>query len=488
MPVIPLGPWRPDTAGFVNNSGQLNDMRNAIPVQGGWQPQRSLGALSEQTIATPVQGVQVATRTNGGLELFVAANGSIHRVPSRTGALEAAGSGFAASASDRWRFVQFGDLLLATNFADDLQAYDLTSGGSFGDLHASAPRAKYIAIVRDFPVVAHTYDSVDLTDAYRVRWPGFVNGVVDPTSWAYSLTTQADFQRVSDIGQITGLTGGEIGTVVGQQGLCRMSYGGSALFSFEVVERRIGCRVPNSVVQYRQGTYFWSPDGWHVFDGSAVSPIGNEKIDRFFHEDFDEGSAELMWAVAEDGRGHVVWAYPGQGHGGRCNRMLRFAPELGEWAVTDVVLDGLGPGKSFGASLDDSMFDNLDEWGSLDDPGLWLELPQTVAVADGTVQAFIGSPMDAFFQTGLLMLNQDGRFLLNRAFVLHDRGYPAMRIGMGERLDAGTMTWLEPIEQQSDGYMRVRCPGRTHMAELYLYGDWVRAQGIDLRGAPIGTR
>jgi hypothetical protein len=63
-----------------------------------------------------------------------------------------------------------------------------------------------------------------------------------------------------------------------------------------------------------------------------------------------------------------------------------------------------------------------------------------------------------------------------------------MRIGMGERLDAGTMTWLEPIEQQSDGYMRVRCPGRTHMAELYLYGDWVRAQGIDLRGAPIGTR
>lgn len=395
---------------------------------------------------------------------------------------------YSTFAGTRWRFAQYGSLLVGTNFDDPIQAIDLAAGGSFRNLAASAPRARYIAVVRDLLVVAYTDDPVDSVDAYRVRWHGFNGGLPDPTAWALNASTQADFQRLSDVGQVQGLTGGEFGTVVCESGVVRMSYGGPALFQFDTVERRIGTRVPNSVVQYRQATFFWSPAGWQAFDGQAVRPIGVEKIDRWFADDFSEATEHLMWSAVDLTHQHVLWLYAGRGAQGRPNRLLRYVVPMDEWSVSDIDAEAIGPGKTFALTMDDPIFADMDAYeGNLDDPALWLTVPQTVTVVDGRLSAFSGTPLPAQFETGEFEAASGRRAMLTKALVFHEGGDVGLSIGRRDRFDA-PMSWSREHARQSDGWFRFREPGRTHRARVALSGNWQRAQGLELTAAPLGMR
>ena len=486
---LPFGGWRPDET-RLGHTG-LVDVRNAIPAKGQWLPQRGLLAASTHTISPlPVQGLWATHRLSGDYEIFVAFAGNIYLVPSREGDLTAVKTDAVYSYDDtaRWRGIQFGDLDIRTNGVDEIQARDLTDGGNYDPLATGvAPRARYIAQVRDFPVVAYTTDDLDGTDAYRVAWPGFTDGLVDPTNWT---TGQSDFQRISDIGQINGLTGGWFGSIVSENGVAVMQYGGAATFAFEVKERRVGCRMPNSIIEYRGLTAFWSPEaGWCAFDGAAVRQIGVERLDRWFAEDCDEDHGDKMWSDVETKRGHLLWAYCGKGHNGKPNRLLRYAPTLDEWAVADIEMDALGRGKTFALDMEDTIFDDIENWpGDLEDPSLWSSLPDNLAVTGGKLSSFAGEQLAARFEVGEFQLGDDQRrAMCRRALVLANGGAASLEVSARDRFD-GTMVWSPLMFAQSDGWWRFRVPGRSHSARVSLSGAWANAQGIDLFAGPLGKK
>lgn len=489
---VPLPPWRPDGASL--DSPYLAGMRNALWGVGGWTSQRALAPVIDATLAAPIQGMWTTRRSDGSLELFAGANGQILRLASKGGAATNIGGGYSASPAYRWRTVQVGSQLLATNYANPIQSYDLAVGGSYANLGGSPPKARYIAVVRDLVSVAYTSDGVDGEDAYRVRWHGYTSGLPDTTAWALgNPTTQADFQRLPDAGQITGLTGGEFGTVVCEGGVFRYAYVGSpVIYQFDAVERRLGCRVPESVVQYRQMTFFWSPSGFMAFDGSQVRPVGLGKVDDWFAGDLDEGAASLMWATVDLARQHVMWLYPGKGHDGLgCNRLIRYSPPLDEWMVADVPAQLVGPGRTFALDLDDpAQFPDLDAMDlDLDDPALWFSLPQTLAIAGGRVSSFGGATLEGSFE--LAERSFDGatgrRGLLNRAMIISEGGSPSLSVGRRERWGAD-MAWSRPYAAAPDGWIRMREPGRSHKLRVALTGDWRKAVALDLFGAPLGER
>jgi hypothetical protein len=495
MPRVPLGPWRPDAALF-DNPGLVN-VRNAIPAAGKWLAQPGTAAISEQTITPPVEGLFAATRSTGDLELFAVFGGEIFRVPSSAGALTNASDpglsdGYATGEFVRWRSTQYQDLLIATNFQDEVQAYDLVAGGTFlplADPSGLIPKAKYLAVVKGFVTLAYTFDDLDGEDGYRVWWHGLLNGLPNPYDFTPDAGTQADFQRLSEIGIIAGITGGEFGTIVGEQGVVRQSFG-DLLFRFDTVERRIGSRVPNSVIQYRQLTFFYSPQGWAAFDGQGVKLIGVEKIDRWFADDFDETFAHKMWASVETARGHVLWAYCGKGHGGEPNRLLRYSVELDEWAVGDVPLQALANGRTFARTLDDDYFANLDDpiHTNLDDPALWTSFPQTVGVSDGRIVAFGGAPLTATFETGEITFGGDNsRAMLRRAMVRGLGGASTVSVfGRDRFADAGA--WSEEYPEQADGWIRFREPGRSQRVRVVRSGSWVDVVDVNLIGDGLGER
>lgn len=485
---IPFAGWRPDQ-GRLGAEGLL-DVRNAIPAKGQWLPQRGLLPATDQTFTAPIQGIWATHRLSGDYELFAAFGGKIYLVGSRTDALtDVTGSPYDYDTSARWRGLQFGDLDIRVNGVDETQARDLQAGGNYTDLATGvAPVARYIAQVRDFPVWGYTTDELDGVDAYRVTWPGFTNGLVDPTNWT---TGQSDFQRVQDIGQINGLTGGWFGTLVCEQGVATMQYGGAGLFAFEVKERRIGCRVPTTVNEYRGLTAFHSPEaGWCAFDGAAVRQIGVERIDRWFAEDLDEAYGDKGWADIDSKRGHMLWAYCGKGHGGRPNRLLRYSVALDEWAVADIEMDALGRGKTFALSLEDPFFDDLETFtGNLDDPALWSSLPDTLAISGERLSSFAGDVLTARFETGEFQLggSEEHRAMARRALILANGGTQRLELGARERFD-DTMNWTPQMAPQSDGWFRFRVPGRSHSARVSLSGAWASAQGVDLFAEPLGKR
>lgn len=481
---IPLGPWTPDV-GRLGSEGLL-DMRNAIPAAGQWLPQRGLIPATEQTFTAPIQGIWATHRLSGDYEVFVAYGGNIYLVGSRTAPVTDVSGPYDYSTTARWRGLQFGELDIRTNGVDEIQARDLNAGGGYADLAPGvAPIGRYIAQVRDFPVVAYTTDDLDGTDAYRVAWPGFTNGLVDPTNWT---TGQSDFQRIADIGQINGITGGWFGTIVCEAGISLMQFGGAALFSFETREKRIGCRTPTTVNEYRGLTAWYSPEaGWCAFDGSAVRQIGVERIDRWFADDFDENYADQGWADVDSKRGHMLWYYCGRGHGGRPNRVLRYSVPLDMWAVADIEIDAVGRGKTYGLTLED--IPDLETFvGNLEDPSLWSSLPDSFAIAGGRLSTFAGPTLTARFETGEFQIGGDQqRAMARRALVLAQGGTPSLEIGARERFD-GTLNWSPSMGQQSDGWFRFRVPGRSHSARVSLSGAWSNAQGIDLFGDPLGKR
>ena len=69
--------------------------------------------------------------------------------------------------------------------------------GDLASISPDAPKAKYLAQVRDFTVVGNTIDPIDGAQAYRIWWHGFTNGLPNPRNW---LDGQSDFATINDIG------------------------------------------------------------------------------------------------------------------------------------------------------------------------------------------------------------------------------------------------------------------------------------------------
>lgn len=493
MPRVPLGPWRPD-ASPTDNAGLVN-VRGAIQAAGHWRAQPGLSTFGQQVITPPVQGLFMATRANGDRELFVCFGGEIFRVTGTSAPLQnvsdpGLSDGYSASEFTRWRAVQFQDTLIATNYEDEVQGYSLVDGGTFlplADPSGFIPRAKYLAVVKGFVTLAYTSDAIDGEDAFRVQWHGLLDGLPNPYDFTKDASTQADFQRLTEIGIIAGITGGEFGTIVGESGVIVQSFG-DLLFRFDVRERRLGCRIPNSIVQYRQLTFFWSPQGVVAFDGNSARLIGVEKIDRWLADDHDEAAAHKMWTAVEFDRGHVLWLYCGKGHNGEPNRLLRYSVELDEWAVSDFNMAALGQGRTFGMSLEDTAFDNIETTINLEDPALWSSFPQTVGVANGRLVTFNGPAQTGVFETGEFTFGgEDSRAIMRKAMVRGEGGTSTVSFISRDRFrDAPRVSDVFP--EQADGWIRFRVPGRSHRARVVRSGPWVDAFDVNLVGDGLGRR
>ena len=161
---ITLGEWMPDQSGI---SGALTDAKNVVSQAIGYGPFPSAVAFSG-TAAEELVTLYAAKNPDSTTQLFTSGTTKIYAVDG-VGALTLVKSGMTTGITDKVRFTQFGKTVITTNNADKLQAWTLGSSTSFADLDASAPIAKYITVVRDFVVVANTYESA-AQQQYRVRW------------------------------------------------------------------------------------------------------------------------------------------------------------------------------------------------------------------------------------------------------------------------------------------------------------------------------
>ena len=490
--MIKFGEFFPDQSD-LNNPG-TTVATNVIPAATGYTSIQGLspisGAADEKIVS-----MFAAKDDDGNFALYAADRTKIYRLDTTDSSLvsESKSGNYSTDVNDKWRFVQFGENVIATNFADPIQTKIAASGGLFADLSADAPKAKYIAVVRDFVFTGYTNDATDGNKPYRVRW----SAINDHTSWAVDPTTQADFQDIADMGNVTGVVGGEYATILLEKGIVRGSYIGSPLiFQFDKVETNRGCKVPNSVCNVGHNVFYLSDDGFYMFDGQSSKAIGAEKVNKFFLDDFNSGFSQNMSASADPLNQIVVWSYPSrESINGTPDKLLIYSYTLDRWSTAEVVADSISPLYSSGYTLEnlDNINSSIDSLPASLDSALYRGGEFFFAASkDKKVQSFTGDTLSATIETAEFEVSAGFNSVIRNIvpYVTIQQATSATVTAQVASRSRQVDTFTFGVEStlNADNFIPVRSGGRYHRVRIKISGGWKKAQGIDIEASKIGRR
>jgi hypothetical protein len=384
--------------------------------------------------------------------------------------------------NQRWRFTQFGNVLVAANGGNRLQGYNVNSSTNFSDLAADAPQSRYVTVVRDFVVSGYVNDAT--IRANRVQW----SALGDESSWTNSATTQADFQDIPDGGAVVGLTGGEFGLVFMDRSIHRMSYVGSPLvFQFDNISRNQGCYEANSIIQYGGTSFFLSDNGFYACDGQQIIPIGNEKVNRFFFDDVDEGLLPLMSSAVDPLRKLVIWAYASTSSA-TVDKLLIYNYEIGKWTSGTTNASRVATSSTPSFTLEGlDVFGNLDTIESSFDSRIWLGgKMQFAGVKSTKIVTFSGPNNTAYIETGDIEVpGTTSAITIAKPIVDNGSGNVAL---VSRRLLSEQVVFVSQTVADAENRVSIRGVGRYHRLQLTPTGQWKTTVGVDIDLNGLGSR
>ena len=465
-----FGEWLPDQPGVT---GALTEAKNCIPVTNGYEPMQSEADLSGsagQTLLTTFAGKYAQVST-----LFAAGASQIFKYNNSTRALEAmTTTGYTDVVS--WDVVQFGAVMLAANGLDKIQAVELNTSDFFVDVAAAAPAAKYITVVRDFVVAANVTSFEN-----KVYW----SDINDETNWTPSATSQSDSQVIADGGDIMGLAGGEYGLVLLEKAIYRMSYIGSPLFfQFDAISRGIGCLSNGSIVQYNGLTYFLSNDGFYVSDGQTVTSISAGKVDKWFFDNADPNSFNLMSSSVDPVKRLIAWCFSNVF---ASKLILIYSIDTGKWSyvettATSVAIAITPPVTLEGLDLYSTSIDALPvsldarQWAGGD--------PLFAGVSGQKIITFGGANKTASIVTGDIDI---GRSVITLARPLVDGGSASVAVSARANL-SDAISYTTPVAADTEGRASLRSAGRYMRVQTIPSGSWSTCVGVNIDITQQGGR
>jgi hypothetical protein len=466
-----LGEWLPDQPGLT---GALTEAKNIVPVLNGYGQLPSAEVFSNN--ASEDLLTIVAGKFGDTVQLFAAAGTKIFQFdPNDLDLDDVSKTGGYASATT-WNFTQFGKVLIGAGGNDPLQAWTIGTSTNWADLSASAPTARFVTVVRDFVVAAG-----NSANPNRVYW----SDINDETDWTSGTTSQSDIQDIPDGGNIQGITGGEIGLVFLDKAIFRMSYVGSPLFfQFDALSRTLGCYEANSIVQQGARTFFLSDDGFYVCDGQSITPIGAEKVDRWFFDDVDEGNIDKMSAAVDPEKHLVAWCYPNTN---ATQSILVYNWQTGKWSYGITTVSYLANASTTGTTLEQlNIYSTLEGVPASLDSRLWAGgKPLFAGVRDRQIILFGGAPMAPELITG--DVEEGMQSIVKMAYPQIDGGSAQVAVASRFRLDSG-VNFGSDVAADDENRISLRSVGRYHRLRIKPTGDWKTIMAVDVELQPVGSR
>jgi hypothetical protein len=469
---IEFGEWMPDQAGIT---GAIQEAYNVVPQAIGYAPLPNAVDLSGSASENLTN--VFATKFGGTTTLFAAGTTKLFKFDSTDLSLDNVSKSGGYTTADRFYFTQFGQKLIAANGNSKLQAWDLGSSTAFADLAAAAPTAKFVTVIRDFVVAANTSSAPS-----TVYW----SDINDETDWTPSDLSQSDSQIIPDGGDIRGITGGEFGIVLLEKAISRMSYVGAPLFfQFDTIAKNIGCYEANSIAQFGNLTFFLSDDGFYICDGQTVSPIGAEKVDRFFFSNVDQSKMNEMSATVDTIRKLVIWQFTDIF---ARKRLMVYNWQVKKWSEGETDTNYLAPIASAGITLE-----ALDTYGNMDtintsfDSRLWAGGKFVSAGTRGAkIVTFTGQPKEGYITSS--DLGNGSQSIITLAKPKIDNGSSSVAVYSRNLLTA-VPTFGTATSADSENRVSLRSSGNYHRVRVYPSGsNWKTAVGVDVTIVPTGGR
>lgn len=487
--ILPVGEWLPDLADLGNTAITA---QNVIPWVGSYKSFPT-PVVQSNALGARFQGGLFARDGAGNVYNFAGTSAKLYEQgpgsASYSDVSRTAGGAYGTNTQDWWEMVQWGNTVIATNGADAPQVITL-GGANFAALSGSPPKARHIAIVRDFVVLGDVDDGTARQN--RVAW----SAINDSTDWTPAAATQCDVQDLQgDGGWIQKVIGGEYGLVFQERAVWKMTYVGTpVIFQFDQIERNRGAYVPQSVIGWGNMVFFLAEDGFYVIIGGAQAvPIGAGKVDNTFLADLRTAYAYRIHAMVDPTNKTVMWAYPGSGStDGTCNRIMVYNWAVKRWArIVDVTLEGFISWASTGYSLEglDAISTSLDALTDSLDSRAYVGGSRTLSAfgTDHKLYTFTGAAMDATVDTGEAQLSPGMRSEVQWARPLVEGTAASVALRTRNR-QADTATYGTAVAQNDEGVCPHRSNARYHAGRITTTGAFNFIQGVELAYAAGGER
>lgn len=394
---MPWGAWKPDVADYQGDA--TKNVLNVMPRGDGYGPFPSFTQFSAAG-AGACRGAFYALKPDGTIATFFGTATRLYLMDNTDFTWDDVSKGGSAysdvTATEQWRFAQFGNLVVAVQANTAPQVFDLASPATFDDLAGSPPNARYVDVVGRFLVLSGL-----LSNPYRIQW----SGLNDTTEWT-SGVNQSDYQDFPDGGIVRGVAGGEYGTIFQDQAIRRMTYapGSPLIFQIERISQDKGLYAPYSLIRAGERIFFFAGQGFHEIKPSGLpEQIGRERVDRTFFDDLDKGNLQLFMGASDPRSSRVFWAYKSaNGAAGLYDTIIGYDYALDRWfkiMMTGEYLLGISQTGLTLESLDDIS-------GSLDDLIASLDSYATSVIpeiaqfsSDHTLGFFRGPNLEATMET-----------------------------------------------------------------------------------------
>ena len=487
--MIPFGEWLPDQSDL--GSVGTTVATNVIPAARGYRPFLGLADLSAATDAH-LRGFFGSIDSGGTVHLFAGNATKLLKLNNSTAALtDVKSSAYTLASDDQWKFVQFGNSVYAASGLNNLlQKYTIGSSSTFADVSGS-PKAKHLAVIRDFVVTANNNTS-STNNPFRVQW----SQINDADTWTTG-TNQADFQDIPDAGNITGLVGGEYGTILLERGIVRMQYVGTPLiFTFDAVETGHGCQYPNSVsATSPQQIFYLADDGFFMFNGQRSIPIGAEKVDTFFFDDLSPNHINRLSCAIDPVNQVVLWSYVSrESISGEPDKIIMYNYAVNRWSLAEIGHEFIGTIVSPNFTLEalDNISSSLDALGtSLDSRFFRGGQSAFAASTNSKIASFTGDALSATLETGEFEPENLRKSLVKSVtpYVTSKDVAPTLTVSVGSRSrQIDTVSFTNTAQLNSDNIVPVRSNGRYHRVRVTASGTWRYALGVDVDAVGLGRR
>jgi hypothetical protein len=507
MPILPFGPWEPDSSGVDarDDGGRvvLQVAKNVYPTKTGYGPVPSLSAITPNALSATETcvGLTFARQSSsGGYLLFAGTRTKLFMYASDTqtwtDVSRTSGGAYNVSTDDYWSFAQFGNQLIAVNFNDDPQVIDVNSPSHFVALGGSPPKARYVTVVGDFVVLGCLS-----TNERKVR----NSAINDAAGWTVG-TNLCDEQEFPDGGRVTGIAGGEFGWILQEKSIRKMDFhaGADIAFSFERVEREHGAAAGYSVVSTINAVFFLSDDGFYAFGANGLVPIGAQRINKWFQQNSDTVRFFSVVAFADPYAPRIAWAFFNAASSTTFDRLLIYDWQLDRWSYGEVSAQFWATSVTSGLTLE-----GLDIYGSIDPDGMGGGVPYSLdsrvweggrpvigAIDTSGRLSFLEAPtpLDARLTTAPLRLNASARANVSAVepVGVFNGASLAIRVGRRERTQEAIDYTAVIAPSERSGIARMKASGRFHEIETSITQGpgalWTHAQGLDVTATADGRK
>ncbi len=487
--MINFGEFIPDQPA-LNNAG-ATVAKNVIPAATGYRCFNDFSPLSGAA-DSKILGMFAGKADDGSVALYAGDAAKLYEMNASDSALTdlSLAGGYSTSTDNRWRFLQFGETLIATNYNDNVQTGTVASSSAFTNLSGTPPKAKFIAAVRDQVMLGYTNDGTDGEKPYRLWW----SGINSATSWTPG-TGLSDYQDVVDAGDLTGLIGGEYAIALFERAIVRLSFVGAPLiYQVDRLTNQRGCSVPGSVASVGSAmVFFLSDDGFWMLRGNELMPIGAEKINRWFLNRFKLASAENMVSAVDPINQNVIWSYAStDSASGENDEILIYNYNLNRWSFGQAGCDALAQLFTVGYTLEqlDNISANIDTLPASFDSAVYQGGSFFFAAAkNAKVQTFTGDCLPATIETGEFAVSPGKRALISTVIPYLTGVSPTVTVSVGSRqrqIDDAVFGAAAGLN--ADGYCPTRSSGAYHRVRMNITGEWAVAQGVDVDAKMMGMR